>query len=830
MMFYTNVEISGDLLYVRGVSDGKRFARKVRYKPTIYIPSPEGRFRTLTNKRAAPMQFASIKECRQFVDQYKDVENHVIYGHTQFIYPYIAETFPDDLSPDLSQVRIVAFDIEAASENGFSEPDEATEEITAITLKEVGVKPGIAVTFGCGEYDYTDRPDVVYNQCENEHELLERFIETWRAIDPDVVTGWNTESYDIPYLINRMKNLKIDPTRLSPWGKVFDKTVQQRGRSVNSYRLAGISILDYLPLYRKFTYTNRESYSLNHIAYYELGDKKLSYSEHETLHQLYKNDYQKFIDYNIKDVELVERLEDKLKLIELCLTMAYDAKINYGDVFSQVKMWDNLIFNHLWKKQIVIPPKKVHKKPEQYAGGYVKDPQIGLHEWVVSFDLNSLYPHLIMQYNISPETIIDRKNVDPELRRLTVNVDSLLNQDLDLSLLKQHQLTVTPNGQFFSTKQQGFLPELMQKMYNERVVYKKKLIDTQRALEKNPTEQERLKGDVAKYHTIQMAKKIALNSAYGALGNEYFRYFDIRQAEGVTLSGQLSIRWIEQAMNKYLSKLLQKQIDYVIAADTDSIYLDLSSFVEKSGKTNVVDFLDKSCQKAFEPFIDKSYSQLANYVNAFAQKMHMKREVIADKGIWTSKKRYIVNVHDSEGVRYEEPFIKIMGIEAVKSSTPEICRSKIRDALKLIMTKDEKSVINFIETFKQEFFQLPAEEIAFPRTCNHLDRYVHQEKSIPIHVKGALVFNRLLKEKKLKKRYQVIRQSDKIKFVYLKTPNPTYSHVIALLSRLPREFKLDQYLDYETQFAKAFVDPLDIILKTIGWKTEEIGTLESFFQ
>ena len=478
----------------------------------------------------------------------------------------------------------------------------------------------------------------------------------------------------------------------------------------------------------------------------------------------------------------------------------------------------------------MIPPKKVHKKPDQYAGGYVKDPQIGLHEWVVSFDLNSLYPHLIMQYNISPETIIDRKNVDPELRRLTVNVDSLLNQDLDLSLLKQHQLTVTPNGQFFSTKQQGFLPELMQKMYNERVVYKKKLIDTQRALEKNPTEQERLKGDVAKYHTIQMAKKIALNSAYGALGNEYFRYFDIRQAEGVTLSGQLSIRWIEQAMNKYLSKLLQKQIDYVIAADTDSIYLDLSSFVEKSGKTNVVDFLDKSCQKAFEPFIDKSYSQLANYVNAFAQKMHMKREVIADKGIWTSKKRYIVNVHDSEGVRYEEPFIKIMGIEAVKSSTPEICRSKIRDVLKLIMTKDEKSVIDFIETFKQEFFQLPAEEIAFPRTCNHLDRYVHQEKSIPIHVKGALVFNRLLKEKKLKKRYQVIRQSDKIKFVYLKTPNTAQSHVIALLSRLPREFKLDQYLDYETQFAKAFVDPLDIILKTIGWKTEEIGTLESFFQ
>ena len=418
----------------------------------------------------------------------------------------------------------------------------------------------------------------------------------------------------------------------------------------------------------------------------------------------------------------------------------------------------------------------------------------------------------------------------------------MLNQELDLSPLKHDQwpsepLTVTPNGQFFSTKKQGFLPELMQKMYNDRVTYKKKLMESRQALEteQNSDEKMRLKREVATYHNIQMAKKIALNSAYGALGNEYFRYFDIRQAEAVTLSGQLAIRWIEQAMNEWLTKLLQHRADYVIASDTDSIYLDLEPLVEKSFKTpptyeKAISFLDKVCQTKFEPFIDNSYKQLAEYVNAFAQKMTMKREVIADKGIWTSKKRYILNVYDSEGLRYLEPQIKVMGIEAVKSSTPEICRSKIRDALKLIMTKDEKSVIDFIETFKQEFFQLSAEEIAFPRTCNHLDRYVHQEKSIPIHVKGALVFNRLLKEKKLKKRYQVIRQSDKIKFVYLKTPNTAQSHVIALLSTLPREFKLDKYLDYETQFAKAFVDPLNLILQVIGWKTEQVGSLEGFFQ
>jgi len=847
MNFYTNVESSGDFLYVRGISDKTQFKKRVRYKPTIYTrPSTgtkEGQFHNLQGKIVEPIQFDSIKECRKFVEDYKQVENYDIYGHTQNFYlSYLGETYPNDLDPDLSQIRTAIFDIEVASENGFSETDEASEEITAITIKELGVTPSIAVTFGCGEYDYMDRSDVVYNQCENEHELLERFIETWQAINPDVVTGWNVELYDVPYLVNRMKNIKIDPTRLSPWGKLFDKTFKDRGREYNGYRIAGVSILDYLPLYRKFTYTSQESFKLDHIAYVELGERKLDYTEHETLHQLYKKDYQKFIDYNIKDVDLIEQMEDKLKLIELCLTMAYDAKINYTDVFSQVKMWDALIYNHLWKKKIVIPPKKSSKKPDQYAGGYVKEPQVGIHNWVVSFDLNSLYPHLIMQYNISPETIIDRKNVDPELCELTVNVDSLLNQELDLSLLKRDQwpsepLTVTPNGQFFSTKKQGFLPELMQKMYNDRVTYKKKLMESRQALEteQNSDEKMRLKREVATYHNIQMAKKIALNSAYGALGNEYFRYFDIRQAEAVTLSGQLAIRWIEQAMNEWLTKLLQHRADYVIASDTDSIYLDLEPLVEKSFKTpptyeKAISFLDKVCQTKFEPFIDNSYKQLAEYVNAFAQKMTMKREVIADKGIWTSKKRYILNVYDSEGLRYLEPQIKVMGIEAVKSSTPEICRSKIREALKLIMTKDEESVIKFIETFRQEFFQLPAEDISFPRSCNNLNRYVNQEKSIPIHVKGALVFNRLLKEKKLKKRYQVIRQSDKIKFVYLKTPNTAQSHVIALLSTLPREFKLDKYLDYETQFAKAFVDPLNLILQVIGWKTEQVGSLEGFFQ
>ena len=396
---------------------------------------------------------------------------------------------------------------------------------------------------------------------------------------------------------------------LSPWNLINYREFTIHGRKNIAYDLGGVSCLDYLDLYKKFTYSNQESYRLDHIAFVELGQKKLDHSEYENFKQFYTQDWQKFIDYNILDVELVDRLEDKMRLIELCLTMAYDAKQNYEDVYSQVKTWDNIIFNYLKKDHIVVPPKISHKKDTAYAGAYVKEPKTGRYDRVVNFDLNSLYPHLIMQYNISPETL-------RQTRHPSASVEGILNESIKVDT----PYAVCANGAQYSKDFQGFLPKLMEKMYNDRVIFKKKMIEAKKQYEKTPSLA--LTKEISRCNNIQMAKKISLNSAYGAIGNQYFRYYKLANAEAITLSGQVSIRWIENKMNAYLNKILKTEdVDYVIASDTDSIYLNLGPLVEviykdreKDG-ASICSFLNKVCEMELEKYIDNSYEALAKYLS-----------------------------------------------------------------------------------------------------------------------------------------------------------------------------------------------------------------------
>jgi DNA polymerase elongation subunit (family B) len=600
------------------------------------------------------------------------------------------------------------------------------------------------------------------------------------------------------------------------------------GRTHTVFDVGGVTQLDYIDLYKKFTYKAQESYRLDYIAQVELGQKKLEHSEYDTFKEFYTNNWQKFIEYNIIDVELVDRLEDKMKLIELCLTMAYDAKVNYNDVFYQVRMWDTIIYNYLKKRNIVIPPKNRSQKNEKYAGAYVKEPKPGKYDWVVSFDLNSLYPHLIMQYNISPETL-------RETRHPSSSVERILNEEVtDFN----PEYATCANGAQYRKDVRGFLPELMDKMYGDRVVFKKRMLAAKQEYEKNPSNT--LTKEIARCNNIQMAKKIALNSAYGAIGNQYFRYYKLANAEAITLSGQVSIRWIENKMNAKVNKILKTEdVDYVIASDTDSIYLNLGPLVERvyegREKTNqsIVSFLNKVCETEFEPFIEGSYQALADYVSAYDQKMQMKRENIAERGIWTAKKRYILNVWDSEGVRYEEPKLKMMGIEAVKSSTPAPCRKMIKDALKIMMNGTEEEVIDFIDKSRKEFKKLPPEDIAFPRSATNVVKYqAHSTiyaKGTPIHIRGALLYNHYVKQHKLDNKYSLIQNGEKIKFCYLKKPNIIHENIISFIQDFPVEIGLDKYIDYDLQFDKAFLEPLKIILDAIGWNVEKTVNLELFF-
>ena len=829
MSFYTNVNLVGNNLLYIGYEDGQRIQRRFKFSPTLYVISNKPtNWKTLDGRYAKPIQFDTVGAARDFKDKYKDVEGFEVHGYDRYLYQYISSEFSNEVDYDIKTLKITSLDIEVACENGFPNVRECAEQLLAITVQDYQTRK--LKVFATRDYHNT-RKDVDFIYCDDEKHLLQCFLAYWQTDFPDVLTGWNVELYDIPYICGRLERLfgEKELKMMSPWGMVKSEEIEIKGRTNILYNLMGINVLDYMDLYKKFTYTNQESYRLDHIAFVELGQKKLDHSEYENFKDFYTKDWQKFIDYNIKDVELVLQLEDKMKLLELAVALAYDAKVNLKDVYYQVRMWDTLIYNFLSERNVVVPPAKRSNKDEKYAGAYVKEPIPGKYDWVVSFDLNSLYPHLIMQYNISPETLC-------ESRHPSASVERILGNSCEID----PRYATCANGAQYRKDVHGFLPEMMKKIYDERVQSKKLMLMAKQEYEKAPSNE--LEKAISKYNNIQMARKIQLNSAYGAIGNQYFRYYNLRNAEAITLSGQVSIRWIENKVNGYLNKLLNSnEKDYVIASDTDSIYICLDDLVTKVygdkevSQEKVVDFLDKACKEKIEPFIDRSYTELAEYTNAYEQKMFMKRENIAARGIWTAKKRYILNVWDSEGVRYNQPKLKMMGIEAVKSSTPMPCRKAIKDALNIMMTGEQDELIKFIDGFKKEFYSLPPEDIAFPRSVNGLRKFKSDtdvySKGCPLHVRGSLLYNFYVSQKKLENKYPLIQEGEKIKYIYMKVGRTNYTgeNVLSFLNTFPRELGLEECLDRKAQFKKSFLDPLQIITNVIGWDTEKKSSLEFLF-
>ena len=823
MKFYTNVFIRGNNIFVRGYDNGKPVENIIPYRPYLFIEDKNGDYKTINDKTASKIQFGDVSEAKKFIEKYKNVDNFNIYGLDNFTYTYIYDEYKGEIQYDPSKISVVSIDIECISDDGFPDIKLANKEITAITIR----KNGKNMVFGCGDFK-TDDENTRYFKCYDEEALLKTFITIWnnKYVKPDIVTGWNCEFFDIPYLINRIRNICGEDyvKLLSPWKLVYEKNIINQGRENQIYTIQGISVLDYYQLYRKFSFGNRESYKLDYIASLELGEKKIDYSEYGSLLELYKNNFQKFIEYNIHDVVLVDKLEEKLKFIEQVMALAYDAKVNYNDTLTTVRPWDVIIHNYLMDKRIVIPPLKVERSEFTLAGGYVKEPKIGMSKWVVSFDLNSLYPHLIQQYNISPETFVKRisfHTTEELLDRKSINYE-------------KDNYVYSGNGCVFKNDFQGFLPALMEKMYNDRVEYKNKMIEAKKRYEKTKSIEDEML--IARYHNMQMAKKIQLNSAYGALGNIYFRWFNFNLAESITKSGQLSIRWIDKAVNQFMNKMLgTDNVDYVIASDTDSIYVEMDELVKRTGITDeakIVKALDEFCETKLQELLDNSYQELTDYMQAYQQKMFMKRETIANKGIWKAKKMYILNAWNVEGVQYDEPKLKIQGIEAVRSSTPQVCREYIKNALKIIMNKDEKSLQKYIKDIRDEYRTLPFEDIAFPRGVNGLEVYYDEKeiykKATPIHVKGSLIFNHILKTRNLRN-IPPISNGDKIKFCYLKLPNILKDTVISNLDLLPKELDIDKYIDYDKQFEKTFLEPIKSITSVIGWEYEKRLTLERLF-
>lgn len=833
--FYTSVNRYGNDILLRGFKQGKRIAQKIRFMPTLYTPiDKETGWKTLTGQNVMPRGFDTMRDAGDFMKQYEGVDNVTVYGTTNYVTQFITEHYGKDIKFERDKVNVTTLDIEVASDQGFPGPDEAAHTVISITCKNN--IDGIYYVWGLEDYDpskcpVVDQSKIKYRKCTDEVDLLLDFVHFWHSptMCPDVITGWYTRSFDIPYLVNRIKNVIGGDVykKMSPWLAVNAKTIpMQGGREMHVYELEGIQQLDYMDLFKKFGYSygQQESYKLDHIAHVVLGDAKISLGEHGNLHTLYKEDFQKFIDYNIKDVELVDRLEEKMGLITLAMVMAYRGGVNYSETFGTTGIWDSIIYRILHEQKTVVPPKIMQQK-QQYPGAYVKAPIPGSYKWVTSFDLNSLYPLTIVQYNMSIETLVQGKipGIDP---------DQYLDGKVSAVERAGGDYTLTATGTRFRKDKQGVIPMIINQYYAERVAVKKQMLAAKRMYEQKKTKA--LENEINNLENQQMAIKILMNSLYGALGNPFFRYFDIRIAEAITTCGQLAIRWAERSINKTMNELLKTtDIDYVIAIDTDSLYINMEAVVNKFNPKDPVKFLDKVCEEHFEKILEKAYAELATTVNAYDNRMVMKREVIADRGIWVAKKHYILNVHNSEGVQYAKPKLKMMGIEAVKSSTPQVCRDKFKQAFEIIMTSDEQTTQKFIADFRKEFSKLTPEQISFPRGVSDIDKH-HDRKTIygkacPIHVRGSLLYNHYIKEKGLEQRYEKIQNGEKIKFVYLKTPNPIRENIIAYPQTLPRELDLHRFIDYNKMFENAFVEPLSSILDAVGWDIEPKASLEEFF-
>ena len=839
MRFYTSVNRYGNNLLYRGYDNGARVKRKVKFKPTLYVKGKgNSKFHALDGANVDPIHFDDMREAKELMEKYEDVENFTIYGNTNFIAQYIADEFPGDIHFDRNKVRVHNIDIEVSSDEGFPEPKDAKYPVTAICIYDNIIDT--YYVWGLGEYD-TEKAlmkdsRIQYVKCKDEEWLLKLFVQFWfdEFTCPDVITGWNVRGFDIPYLVNRINRLLGEDyvKKLSPWGMVEEKMVTMRKGQVQMYDIIGIAQLDYMDLFQKFGYSfgPQENYRLDTIAEVVLGERKLSYDEYSNLANLYKENHQRFIDYNIRDVWLVNRMEDKIAMITLCMTMAYKAGVNYNDTFGTTAIWDQLIHRFLLKDNIIVPPNKDKFKGD-YDGGYVKEPQCGVHDWVCSFDVNSLYPNIIVQWNMSPETVM-KGCIEPD-----VTVDKMLNGFTG----QREGCSMAATGQYFTNEKQGFMPKIIEEMYDERVAIKKKMLASKKELEacdkSNKQEVYRIERDIAHFENQQTAIKILLNSLYGAMGNKYFRYFTMEIAEGITITGQYIIKWAEKHVNAFLNKTLKTDKDYVIAIDTDSVYVGLSDLVDSvcpnSSMDKKVDFLDKVCQKIEEDVLDVAFKQLKENCNAYKQRISMKREGIANRGIWTAKKRYILNVWDNEGVRYAKPKLKIMGIEAIKSSTPAPCRAAFKELFNILISGTEVETQKFIADFRNRFAALPAEEKAFPRGVSSVKQYMDSKtiykKGTPINSRAAILYNHMLKQTSTQNKYESIKDGEKIKYISLNPRNPLREDVIGFYTVLPPEFGLHQYIDNDTQFEKAFLDPAKLILDAIGWKAEESASLEDFF-
>jgi DNA polymerase elongation subunit (family B) len=813
------------------VRDGKRIEAKVPYSPTLYAESNKSvEFRGLYGEKLVPVKFESIHAAKEYIGRYEEVKDFTIHGIQQFQYQYISDKFVGDIDWDIDQARVVFLDIETkVPENGFPNIETANCEILLISLMNRFTQK--IVVFGTRSIS-APNPLFEYRLFKNEASMLEAFLDFWSSAYPDVISGWNIDGFDMPYIANRIHRVlgEAEMKRLSPWGVLNSRKIEVRGREVEVVDIVGINSLDYLDLYKKFSFRPQESYSLGAVCQVDLGEGKVDFGcTFKESYSTTQENWDRFVLYNAMDSQLVFKLDKMYEFIPLCFSIAYLAKCNIKDVFSPVKTWDIFTYSELLKENIIVPPHTI-KKAGTIEGAYVKAPQLGMHNWVVTVDFGSLYPSEMRQWNISPETILKEKF---DLHYIDFIEETDAYKDA-IEYARAHDYSLAANGSMYRRDIVGIIPKMLKMCMDGRKVAKKEMLRLEQLLV--DTGDSLLKSKISVLNGRQLALKLLGNSLYGGLANVGSRYFNLDMAESITITGQLSNVHVSKCLNEYMNSNIGGEYkDYIIYGDTDSSFLNCGPLIKKiaAGKsdqqiTNLLMKMEPTLQRVLNKSIDDVFA----LCNCLDRVMSIKQEKVCSKILFVAKKRYAAKVHNSEGVMYDPPEIKVTGLDLVKTSTPMAIRKMLKASIPVIFDGGEGATQKYLVDCREKFDSMTTEEIARPTGVSEVDKHMIGEyyvKGCPINSRASIIYN--VATKSMREKYAQISNGDKIRYLYLTVPNPVRSDVIAFPADgvLPKELGLHNYVDRDTQFYKTFMKPIEGMLHPIGWKTEVQASLEDFF-
>jgi len=822
-------------LWTWDVNTGERICIDKPFNPFLYVETPNGEDGTsIYNTKLKKVIFDNSFERNKYVKQ-GGIKR--LFFNLPVEQQALIEEFGfknQDKAFSQFPLKIFTIDIETYSPDHFPEPDKAEDPITLITIHDSLTNE--YHTWGLEKDFYPKQDNVHYYQCVTETDLLRSFLKYWRKDYPDMVVGWNMENFDIPYIINRIINKLGEDwaNRLSPIDEIYkrENILQQFGKLSSRWYIRGISLIDYMDAYITFSRNKQESYSLNHIGTVELGIGKVKHSGN--LSDLQNENWDKFVEYNIQDVKIIVELEKKLQFLMLTRMLAYLGMTNFESALGTVSIVTGAMALQALGKGMIIPTFPMDRN-ENYAGGFVKDPNRGLHECIVSFDANSLYPNTIITLNISPETKIGRirnhKDGKIDIELINGKMHTFTFEQFS-QFIKSQEVAITKAGVLYSQKHKGFCPELIERIYADRVKDKdqlKKIKNNIRKHDKDSNEAKALKKEIEFIDIQQYTKKILLNRIYGTFANKYSPFCDIDAARSITMTGQAVVKQAAEIGIQFAKKHgIDKDIN--IYSDTDSVYF---TFKELFDKCNIKLIEDKKISDDAYKMLEKFDKELNSEITLWAQKtlytkdsrFVFKRESICDAGIFLEKKRYILHILDEEGIPTDK--IKYVGVEVATTSISNSIKPLIQNIVKSILkTKDFYETQKIYRESFEQFKKLGIEDIAWPRGIKDYDKYASKAsgysigKGTPIHCKASIYHNKLIDDLGLESKYEKIKSGDKIKFLMV-DKNKYNIEVIGFKNELPIEFDLKA--DYEIMFNKTVFSAVERLYNALNWKVVDLN-------